>query len=412
MATDLKTAAAPGNIDVPAHVPQDLVCPLDFYHDPEMRRDPFERLMALHKGPRIFWNPVSARYGHGAWVLTRADDIRHVLNTPERFSSAGWSGHSALSGATWSLVPLELDAPRHGPFRSLLNQWFAPGVVKAMAEDVRRRAVELIDAVVDRGDCEFIEDFARPFPVSIFMDVLGLPREEIPVFLQWEYDLLHTTDIARRVEAAKVIIAYLEDVANDRRRRPAGDLISRIVQSKVEGRLVSGDEAMGILFTLFLGSLDTVASSLGFHFRHLAEHPGLQARIRGDEATVNRSVEELLRRFTPVNARRRAVADTEIAGVTVRAGEWVTIAYALASLDPAEFDHPAEVDIDRKNNRHLAFAYGPHFCVGAHLARLELRTALVEWMRRAPPFRITSGGAPRIHAGGVYGVDYLPLSWS
>jgi cytochrome P450 len=405
---DQPTSAA---ADVPDHIPRELVHSLDFYQDPGMRTDPFATVAALHQGPRVFWNPVSPRYGHGSWVITQAEDIRHVLNSPQLFSSRGWSAHQALSGAKWPLIPLELDGDEHRKFRAMFNHWFAPMQVNKLADRVRARAVELIDAVAGQGGCEFMEAFGRPYPITIFMEVLGLPTQEGPTFSRWADDLLHTTDVDKRVRSAKIIVRYLEEVAASRKSKPTGDLISQIVASKVDGRLLTDDEIMGILFTLFLGSLDTVAASLGFHFRYLAEHPELQQRLRDDPSAIGSAVEEFLRRFSPVNARRRASEDTQIAGVEIKAGEWVTISYALGSLDGSAFARPMEVDVDRKNNRHLAFAYGPHFCVGAILARLELNTALQEWLRRMPSFRVRDGEQVEVHGGGVYGIDYLPLVW-
>jgi len=396
---------------VPDHVSPELVHTLDLYEGEGMRTAPFHAIARLHEGLRVFWTDYSPRYGHGSWVVTRAKDLMHVLNNPALFSSAGWSQNQAITGATWPLVPIELDGRYHVQFRALVMPWFVGPAIARLDDTIRTRVNTLIDRFGDQQNCDFVDAFGRPFPVSIFLDLMGLPQDDMPEFLGWVYQLLHNMDPPARIAAATSIIRYLEDTAEDRRHHPRDDLITRIVNAELEGRPLTGDEIIGLLYTLFLAGLDTVAASLSFHFHHLAVNQELQLKLRAHPELIPAAVEEFLRAFSPVTARRRATADTEIGGVKIKAGDWVTVPYSLGSLDPDEFENPLQIDIERKNIRHFAFAAGPHFCLGSQLARRELAIALEEWTKRLPPFRLREGEKIRVHGGSVFGIDYLPLTW-
>lgn len=396
----------------PAHVPPELIGSFDLHGDPAAAADPFAFTARLHAGPDIFWSTDTDRSGEGGcWVLTRAEDMRHVLSNPAQFSSKGEAGFSRLLGEEWDMVPLEIDPPMHTKFREILNPILYPRVVSKMTEGVRQRADELIDKFADEGGCEFMTAFGTPFPISIFMQLMGLPAEWMPVFLVWEEDLLRGKTMARRTAAAKSIRLYLDTLAAERRKAPTDDLASLVVTSKIDGRLWTDDEVIGALYLFFVGGLDTVASSLGFFFEHLATHPDQQQWLRDNPDEIPHAVEELLRRFSVVTSRRQCREDLELKGVKMKRGDWVSITYAAGSLDPREFDNPLEVDFQRKGVRHFGFSFGPHFCIGSHLARREMAVALRQWLSRIPPFRVKAGTTPVRHGGGVFGVDRLELEW-
>jgi len=400
---------APGY--TPDHVPADLVRPFDVANDPESLRCPFSVISKLHDGPRTFWNPDNFMFG-GTWVPTRAEDIRFILGRPDLFSNRFEAGFSGLMGEDWDLVPLELDPPEHTQYRKLLNPLVSPPVVAALTPRVIERAVELIEAVLPDGECEFMDAFGRPFPVGIFMELMGLPSDMTDQFNEWEFNLLHDPDMAVKAQAASAIRDYLLTLAADRRANPIDDLTSKVVTATIDGRLLDDDKVLGILYLLFVGGLDTVASSLGFFFRHLAENPEDQALLRAEPERIEQAVEEMLRRFSVVMVSRQCKVDVEVGGIQMKAGDWINIGDAFASLDPHEFENPLKVDFDRKNVRHLAFSFGPHFCMGSHLARRELVVALREWLARVPPFRVKEGEIPIAHGSGVFGVDKLVLSWA
>jgi cytochrome P450 len=344
-------------------------------------------------------------------VLTRAEDIRAALQQPNVFSSHNTVGFSAMVGETWDLIPLELDPPEHSQFRAVLNGIFSPSRMKVMEEGVRARAAALVDALVAARECEFVEAFGRPFPVSIFMQLMGLPEEHTDQFNVWEFGLLHSQDPEEQIAAAHGIVDYLRDLIALRKAEPTDDLTSFCINAKVDGRPVTDDEIMGMCFLLFIAGLDTVAASLGLHFRHLAQNPADQARLRADPSLIPDAVEEFLRRYPIVNSTRIIAEDVEFAGVRMKTGDRVLFSTVLANLDPDEFDQPLETEIDRSPNRHVSFLYGPHRCIGSHLARRELVIAMEEWLRRVPPFHVKDGVPVPVAPGGLLSVHALPLAW-
>lgn len=405
------TRAGRTTSDIPEHVPSELIRSFDLYEGPGMRTDPFAEISKLHQGQRIFWMDYSPRYGHGSWVVTRAEDLEYVLNNAELFSSVGWSQTQAITGASWPLVPIELDGDYHRIFRTLMMPWFAGPGLRALEETIQLRAITLIDVFKDEGNCEFISQFGRRFPVSIFLDLMGFPQEDMNTFSSWAYNLLHNMDPKTRINSAKTIIDYLEKSAQDRRRNPRDDLTTRIVTAEVDNRPITDDEVIGMLFTLFLGGLDTVVASLGLHFHHLALDHELQNQLRSDPSLIPKAIEELLRLYSPVTSRRQATQDTELAGVKIKAGDWVTTSSSLGSLDPRRFENPREFNLNRPNKPHFAFSSGPHFCIGVQLARRELATAITEWLQRIATFSLAKEGDIDVRAGSVFAVDRLPLVW-
>jgi cytochrome P450 len=408
MSTSQKFWASTGY--VASHVPAELVKPFDFAQAPGMNECPFATTARLHEGERIFWNPNNPQFG-GSWVPTRAEDIRFVLNRTDLFTAKAQAGFSAMLGETWDMTPLEIDPPLHTKYRSLLNPLMSPRVVAKLTPGMTERAVDLIEAVRGAGECEFMASFGRVFPIGVFMQLMGLPAESTEMLLSYEYDLLHAPEIERKVAAAGAIRDFLRDLAGRRRSDPKGDLTSLVVTERIDGRLLTDDEVMGILYLLFVGGLDTVASSLGFYFRHLALHPEIQDALRANPAQIDRAVDEFVRRFSVVTVHRQCKVDVEVAGVQMKAGDWVTINCSLGSLDPLEFSDPLELKLDRKPIGHLGFSAGPHFCMGANLARRELIISLREWLTRVPRWHLKPSSPIQVHGGIVYGIERLHLEW-
>jgi cytochrome P450 len=395
---------------VPPHIPPELVKPFDLFDDPGMAKCPFTTVHRLRERGRVFWNPTNTIF-RGSWVLTHAEDLREVLTQPDLFSNKAESGFVKVAGEEWDLIPLELDPPRHTRFRQLLNPLLSPVAVTKMANGVAERAIELIEAVRDKGKCDFMQDFAVPFPVSIFMQLMGLPREDMDKLLRWEAGLLHTSDNASMQAAAHELGAYLKDMTDRRRANPADDIASYVVSAKIEEKPLTEEEIKGVLYLLFLAGLDTVGSTMGFFFKHLADHPDQQQQLREDPDLIPRAIEEMLRRYSIITPHRQCTRDVEVAGVQMKEGDWITILTTLGSTDPQEFESPLEVQFDRKNVRHFGFNFGPHFCMGAHLARRELEIALREWLTRIPMWRVKPGAVLRTHGGHTFGYENLDLIW-
>jgi len=292
-----------------------------------------------------------------------------------------------------------------------MNGLFSPARMKAMEDGIRARAESLVAGFLGARECEFMEAFGRPFPVSIFMQLMGLPEAHTAQFNKWEFDLLHSRDPVLGMAATRGIVDYLRELIQKRKREPADDLMTFCVNARIEGRPVSDDEIMGMTFLLFIAGLDTVAASLGLQFRHLALNPQDQAFLRAHPEAIPDAVEELLRRYSIVTSTRNVRRDTEFAGAPMKAGDRVMFSTVLANLDPDEFERPLSVQLQRTPNRHVAFLYGPHRCIGSHLARRELNIAMETWLAKAPVFSLEPGADAPVKPGGLLGVHALPLVW-
>lgn len=367
----------------------------------------------LAHGPEIIYSATTvAATEPGGWMVTRNRLVREVLQDPETFSSLHLTGWSKLLGEDWQLIPLEVDGEAHRLYRLLMNPLFSPKRMAALEEGMRRSAVELIEGCLPNGECDFELEFGHPFPVYVFLRLMGLPLGMMRLFLEWEHGLLHGKVKEKRRAAAQAIKDYLLDAIAERRKAPQDDLISFAITSEVEGRPLTDAETLGICFVLFAAGLDTVASALGFIFKHLAENPADQRRLRQDLSAIPNAAEELLRAYAVVTTTRRITRDIEFHGVKMKSGDRIILPMTVTARDAEEYEDPNRIDFDRENVRHITFGSGPHRCIGSHLARIEIRVALEEWLTRVPEFRVPEGKRPIVHANGVWGLTSLPLAWS
>jgi cytochrome P450 len=396
---------------IPDHVPADLVRHIDLWNRPASGECPYAQVARVQaENPDIFYNTFDPQCG-ASWVLTREDDLRKVMEDPAGFSSDGVAAASALVGETWKAIPLETDPPAHRHYRAILNKFLLPSAVAKMEVGVRERAIALIDGFKNDGGCEFNSAFGIPFPVGVFLDLMGLPAEDRDMLVGINNQLNHDTPIEAKVGACAALRDYLIVVREDRKKNPRDDLATFIVQSEINSAPLTDDEILGLYFTATIAGLDTVASVSGQMFKYLAESPEQQARLVAAPEIAPQAIEEMLRAFSPVMTRRKATEDTRISGVHIRKGDWVTIITAFAGLDPKRYPDPTKVDFGRTNNRHIGFATGPHACAGVHLARRELQIALTEWFKRIPSFRIAPDTVPVMKNGGVIGPVELKLVW-
>lgn len=396
---------------IPGHVPAELVAPdFPFIFGLTTEQDPFDDLaMHVHEGPDIVYAPHAYPGGTAAWVPRRMAHLRAIYLDTEHFSSTDFSPFSKLIGDEWISSPAELDPPRHGPFRQMVNPAFTPRAMAALETRIRQYAVEYIDAFAARGECEFMGEFAFEFPIKVFMDLMGLPHDRVGEFMEWEMNLLHNHDLAKIAEATRNVIDYLSAEIEDRRANPRDDLITYGVQGQIVGRSLTQDELLGFMFNLFIGGLDTVSTNMGLHFRHLGRNMEDQALLRANPSDIPHAIDELMRAYGAVTTFRSCRKETELAGVRFMPGDKVAMSTTLAGRDPAEFDDPTAVRLDRKP-RHVGFGFGIHTCVGMHLARRELRIAMEEFLARIPEFRIAPGHQVRCHLGMIQPVA-LPLVW-
>ena len=397
--------------DAPAHVPPELFWDHSFVEFARELPDPYLAAARLHEGPDIIWARDSS-YGNPGWILTRHALIREAFMDPEHFSSARTtSAVGPLLGVTWRLNPLEFDPPVHQVYRQILNPYFSPRAMNSLDLAVREVCDALISRVEQRGSGEFIEDFATVFPAYVFLALMGMPRAMLPQFLEWAQALIRGTDNSARVTGARSILHYLEGFADEQRANPQTDLMRGIFSARVEGRPLNAGEVMGMLFLLYIGGLDTVASTLGWVMRYLAGDALLQERLRTNPEDIALAVDEFSRAFGVAAPGRTVASDFTFHGVSMRRGDTVLLPTYLASRDPRAFENPHVIDIDRRVRNNLSFATGPHTCLGMHLARREIRIVLQELLARLQNIRMAAGESYEFHTGSVLGIDRLPLIW-
>jgi len=358
--------------------------------------------------------PVLRREGteRGDVFLSRYDDIFWALRHPEYFTSAG----GTLYLGEQPQIPLEVDPPKHTQYRRLLNPQFVPREIEKLAPEVRGMVRDLIDEFAPRGSCDFHEEFATPLPSGIFLPLMGLPREDLPLFLRWRDQLVRpemdmregeTAEGIRR-QAAIEVSDYFREAIAERRTQAGEGLLSTIIEFEIDGEPLSERELLGMSHLLLVGGLDTVTATLDCMVAYLATHPDHRQQLIDDPSRIPAAVEELLRWLTPVMMVPRSIAqDIEMRGVQLHAGDAVNIVLGAANMDEDEFGE-AEVNFGRDPNRHLAFGGSHHLCLGAHLARLELRVALEELHARIPDYRIAEGADIR-YSPGIRQTATLPL---
>ena len=392
----------------PATVPPELVMEGDFDAFAAEGDDPFLAIARLHDGPPIRWG-VEANFKRPGWILTRHDLISEAFIDWAHFSAERPGMIAEMLGEPVLLNPIEIDPPMHHQYRRILNPFFTPGAVKNFDEPVRQICQELIAKFKDRGECEFVDEFAVPFPSYVFLDLMGMPREMLDQFIGWQNDLMRGTDPMVRVAAARSIYAYLKQHMEAQKANPTNDFLRAMVNGEVEGRPISYYELMGMFYVLYVGGLDTVYSTIGWIMHHLATHPELQARLRASPELLPQAVEEFCRAFSVVVTHRSVREDFTFHGVPMKKGDEVNLPIMLANRDPAVFENPHVIDIDRKP-RHITFGTGTHNCLGLHLAKREIRIVLEEFLKAFSDIRISPNQIPRYHTGRTFGLDYLPLT--
>ncbi|HLI72869.1 MAG TPA: cytochrome P450 [Acidimicrobiales bacterium] len=343
------------------------------------------------------------------------EDVNWAVRHPEVFSSAG----AVEIGQEQPLIPLQQDPPLHTSYRRLLNMPFTPKRIAQLEPDVRRLVTGLIDSFVDRGRCDFNDEFATPLPSTIFLRLMGLPQSDLPMFLQWRDNIVRPdvdpSDFEGaeeiRARTGKEIKAYFEAAIDAAHVDPGDGLLGELVHADFEGRRLTRDELLGISQLMLLGGLDTVTATLDCMIAYLARHPDRRRQLVEDPTIIPTAVEEMLRAETPVQVIARSVVEpVTVQGVDLKPGDPVMLVLGAANVDPQVFDDPHAVDFGRDAARHVAFGGGNHRCLGAHLARLELRVALEEFHRRIPDYRIADG--EEVHfSPGIRQASTLPLAW-
>jgi len=391
----------------PDHVSPDRVVDFDFYREPEIvSGDPHAAVARVIAGaPPVFWTPFNG----GHWVLAGHPELFEAVRNPEVFSSQ----RMGIPAAPYEpkQIPINSDPPEHAIYREPLARAFSPKAMMALQGDIRELAADLIEKVRPQGRCDFAQEIAEPLPVSIFMTMMGLPLDKLGEYRVWVNELLASGDAVVKGEAIRKVVEAMSAIIQDRMAERRDDLISRLLDTRIEGRAVTFEEMKSFCLLLYIAGLDTVMNGMCFGVRHMAKHPELQARLRADPSRIPDAVEELLRRYTFTMPGRILACDHEAFGVRFRKDERVLLMLPGADLDAREFANPLTFDLDREDKVHIAFNAGPHRCVGSHLARLELKILYEELLARLPEFRLDPDRPARTHGGPVLGFDSLGLVW-
>src|SRR3546814_418644 len=376
---------------LPAHVPPELAIALPLFSRKTIFENPQETLIPqMHETlPPICYVTNIFPGDQPGWLLKHAEDVQVMLRDPDNFTKNGMGKWAQNIGEDWLVIPTEADPPIHSEYRKALNSHFAPQKMAALKDQVRERARNLIATFKDRGECDFVNEFSEKYPINIVLDLLGLPQDRMPQFLEWEKEMLHTNDWEVRGNAVRKVKNYLLEEIESRRQNPRDDYITKILSFEVEGRLCNDEEVLGHCFNLYLGGLDTVTSLLGNIFNFLASHPEHQNALRNDPSQIVLAVEEFLRAFAPVTAFRIATKEIDIRGQKIMPGDYVAVSTSVVGRDPTFYSDPQEVRFDRKAP-HMSLGSGIHKCLGMHLARLELQIAVEEFVTTLPDFRITA----------------------
>jgi cytochrome P450 len=324
------------------------------------------------------------------------------------------------------LVPLNVDPPLHAKFRKLLTPLFSRSQIVKQDNDFRTRANAFIDTFIDRGECHFTDEFANLYPAAVFLGLLGLPEDELAMFLQLRDGILHPeltdpaagTDMAARgrvvSETGQRIYDYFGSLIEERTHRPADDIITLLLSSEIDGDRLTPEEIEDVCYLLIIAGLDTVGDALTCSFAFLAQNPEHRHMIVANPDIIPAAIEELLRWESPApsGSPRLAKCPVELpSGAQIAKGSLVSPHWGAANMDPAVFGDPLAVRFDRDSNPHIAFGAGIHTCIGAHLARQELRITLEEWHRRIPEYGIKPGHEELEYPVGLRHVKNLMLAW-
>lgn len=399
-----------GAFVIPSHVPADRVVDFDMYADEGLRtvaHDRYREMLAEY--PEFFYTPRNG----GHWVAIGKEAVNDAFHAYELFGNfSDGIPHPPERSTEPTFIPIQMDPPEAAKYRGLINPALGPKAIAGLSDEIRELCAELIEKVVDAGECEFVDAISLPLPVLIFMRQMGLPQDRYKELAGWAQNFLNGETIEDRRASFGRIWAYLGGLIQERIANPQDDWISRLAAADLDGeRLDPATKVLPMCMLLFVGGLDTVKNSLGHFMRILAGRPDLQARLAADPSLIPDAVEELFRLLGGTSPPRIMRKDGEFRGVPVRKDELVLLITGTVGIDEKNVSCPFDIDFDRDNMPHLAFGAGPHRCAGSNLARAELRIFFEEWFKRIPTFEIGAGTRPNYVPGVVNAIENLSLSW-
>ncbi len=384
--------------------------------------EPHDQFDLLRRESPVHWHPEVN--GSGFWAVTKHEDVRAVSRDSETFSSElGGTfipDQDEMVLAQLRLTILNMDPPKHNRYRRLVSRGFTPRVIGKLVEDIERRARVVIDDVCEKGEAEFVEDIAAQVPVQMICEMIGLDKEQWPRMFEISNQLIGSRDDPDYQEieggqemAAMEIFGLCDAVAAARRLEPRDDIMTALVNAEIEGERLDDFELNLFFVTLVVAGNETTRNLINHSMLALLDHPEQAQRLRDDPSLWDSAVEEMLRWGSSIhNFRRTATKDTEIRGVPVAKGDKVVVYYASANRDEDVFENPHVFDVGRTPNDHVTFGGGGvHFCLGASLARAEIRATMRQVVERLPDLKL-AGPVDRLHSDFVNGVKRMPVSWT
>jgi cytochrome P450 len=400
------------------------------------RGEAHEAFHVLRREAPVHWNPGNEDL-KGFWSLLKYDDVLFVSRHPELFSSAkGINGpglrdpenNPNATAQPGGVSIITMDPPRHVKIRRLVNKGFTPRAVNGMEPRIRQIATRLLDRLADRTECDFVLDVASQLPLAVICGLMGIPEQDWPLMFQLTNQTLGAADpeyqadvvaedergtIAAQTRTALAgrlrMIDFFADLLKQRRRALEDDLISVLLESEVDGERLDEVDILAFCFLLVLAGNETTRNAISGGLQVLCDHPDERAKLQSDMTLVDTAVDEILRWTSPLHhMSRRTMADVEIRGHAIRAGDPVLMWYPSANRDEDVFPDPYRFDITRQPNEHLAFGHHEHFCLGAGFAKKEIKVMFEELFARYPDIQL-AGPPERLRSNFINGIKRMPV---
>jgi cholest-4-en-3-one 26-monooxygenase len=392
-------------------------------HDPDVyvRGVPHEQFAYLRKNAPVYWHPEPA--GPGYWAVTRYEDIVTVSSDNNLFSShAGGTNIPDMPPDALAMIRtmmVNMDPPQHTKYRRLVSTGFTPKMITAMEPHVREVTSQIVDRVAAKGQCDFVTEVAAELPLAIIAELIGAPKDDHKKLFDWSNRLLSGDDPEYNTSpedaraAATELFLYANGLALERKASPQNDLVSVLMAADIEGERLTEADFDGFFLLLTVAGNETTRNLISGGMLALIEHHEQRKRLIDDPSLMPTAVEEMLRWVSPIiYFRRTASRDTEIRGQAIRAGEKVVVYYPSGNRDEDVFENPNLFDVSRSVNPHMAFGGGgPHFCLGASLARLEIKCMFEELLTRLPDIEL-DGPVQRLRSNFVSGIKHMPVRFT
>jgi cholest-4-en-3-one 26-monooxygenase len=384
---------------------------------------PHEQFTFLRHEAPVFWH--TDVHG-GFWALTKHDDVVHANRDSKLFSSyersALYNVEDPESIAQVRLMMLNLDPPDHTKLRLIVNRGFTPRRIKELQQSLVDRSRDIVDNIAERGECDFVTDVACELPLQAIADLIGIPQEDRHKVFDWSNRLVGAEDPEYKItaedsqNAAIELFMYAQELANDRRKNPRDDIVTDLINAQVDGESLDEMEFNSFFMLLAVAGNETTRNAISHSMLALMQFPDQRQLLLDDPTKLDSAVEEFLRWATPVmHFKRTAMHDTVLRGQEIKAGDRVMMWYSSANRDEEVFEDPFTFNIRRDPNLHtLHSAFGgggAHFCLGANLARAEMRTIFDELLRRIPDMEL-AGEPARLRSNFINGLKHLPVTFT